>query len=185
MILELSQRFHGIHSETIHLSSIQPSLFTSWQNTPLGYWSGTGHGRGGFDSAESYRYRPRFWTLVSSSTSQSWKGLLKCTSQHPPSSPSLFHNSTIVAFFKDAILKRVRQTFFSLKSLAQMFHQKLVQLPFPKRVEVLTLNSSHHFLMSFQRLIPKETLVVQPPSNSQNFPQIIFLHKLILNREPP
>ena len=28
MILELSQSFHGIHSETVHLFSIQPSLFT-------------------------------------------------------------------------------------------------------------------------------------------------------------
>ena len=30
----------------------------------LGYRSGTGHGRGGYDSAESYRSRPRFWTLI-------------------------------------------------------------------------------------------------------------------------
>ena len=63
MILELSQTFHGIHSETVHLSSIQPSLLTSWQNIQLGYRFGTGHGRGEYDSTESYWSRPRFWTL--------------------------------------------------------------------------------------------------------------------------
>ena len=50
MILDLSQRFHEIHSETFHLSSIQSSLFTSWQNIQLRYRSSTGHGRGGYDS---------------------------------------------------------------------------------------------------------------------------------------
>ena len=64
MILELSQRFHEIHFETVHLSSIQPSLFTSWQNIQLGYRFRTNHGQGGYDSTESYRYRPRFWTLI-------------------------------------------------------------------------------------------------------------------------
>ena len=44
---------------------------------------------------------------VTSSTSQSWQGLLKWTSQHPPSFPSLFQDSATVAFLWDAILKIV------------------------------------------------------------------------------
>ena len=56
MILELSRRFHGIHS-------FNSSKFVR-QNIQLEYWSGIGHGRGGYDSTESYRYRSRFWTLT-------------------------------------------------------------------------------------------------------------------------
>ena len=45
MILELSQHFHGIHS-------FNSTEFVR-QNIQLGYRSDTGHGRGGYDSAES------------------------------------------------------------------------------------------------------------------------------------
>ena len=123
---------------------------------------------------------------VTSSISQSWKGLLNWTSQHPPLPPSLSYKSTTVTFLWEAILKRVGYASFNLNYIAHLFHQNLVYLPFSIRIEVLTQNSSNPFLMSFQRLIPKESptpLVFHPPSISLNFPKIIFLHKLYHSTE--
>ena len=125
---------------------------------------------------------------VTSSISQSWKGRLNWTSQNPPPSSTLSfsHKIKIAASLWDVILKRVGYTSFNLNPFAHLSHQNLVYLPFPIRIEILTLNSSHPFLMSFQRLIPKESftpLVVHPSSISPNFPKMIFLHKLSHSKE--
>ena len=61
----------GIRRKWIRITKLieEVHLNLQWEKEvlviQLGYRSDTGHGRGGYDSAESYRYRPRFWTLLS------------------------------------------------------------------------------------------------------------------------
>ena len=123
---------------------------------------------------------------VTSSISQSCNGLLNWSSQHPHLPISLSHKSTTVAFLWEAVLKRVGYASFNLTFSTYLSHQNLVRWSFPIYIEVLTLNSSHPFLKSFQRRISKEfptPLVVHPPSIFLNFPQMIFLHKLLWSIE--
>ena len=79
-----------------------------------------------------------------------------------------------------------RKNILQLKSPTQLSYQKLVCLPFPIRILVLRMNSSHPFLISFHRFSLKESLtslVVQPPSTSPNFPLMTFPRKLSFSRE--
>ena len=60
----------GIRRKWIRITKLieEVHLNLQWEKEvlviQLRYRSRTGHGRGGYDLAESYRYQPRFWTLV-------------------------------------------------------------------------------------------------------------------------